>query len=567
MRSLFAAAVLSCTWGFLTWGSAPAQAAELTDMASSFEKDKVFGFRFGASYQFSYKTARIMRESVPYLQNPTTKRYLEQRFLGPRGNSLELTETVPDLTYTQRRHAMSIDLAIGLFQELQLGVSLPLVLRDERQYNFDREAGYNTCAATDAACIAEASSTVLDGIYPVQPADQAMAPDGSLLFRAPVRGGSGKDMLDTINLSLMGAPVSQRRDPTKPTWVIGLDAQISIGTIMGYDTTRLRLKTDANTPAEQALIDASTALDPTGKAGWGGVSDGLNRFVIKTALSHRFRYVDPYLGLWYMIPLARTWDNANSPWKQDLGFAQKRGAPQQKAGATFGFEATPLENKKKGHRLALDFRAGLTFTFLGKGYSEAWELFSASNALICDDQTALPPQFNFEDPNGPQDPMSMRKLNTQGYFNPACRTPDDLPNAAVPRLPTTEKRATGYFQKPYNGLTVIENYLTFNADVGIVVELFRHARLRLSGYYQRDQGHGITQDDAGTIGYPSDAGDRVTVNGGVNGGRGCDQFRVDLKCPYDWNPAYRAVINQPGRRYRVEDINVYGGSAMLQAFW
>ncbi len=562
MRTLFAAAVLSCTWGFLTWGSAPASAAEITDMASSFEKDKVFGFRLGATYQFTYKTARIMRESVPYLQSPTTRDYLYRRFGVAPGQDLQLTQTVPDLVYTQRRHAMSIDLAIGLFQELQLGVSLPLVLRDERQYNFDREAGFNSCGATDYACIASASSTYLDGLYPIQPADQAMAPDGTLLFRPPARGGNGKDMLDTINLSLMGAPVSQRRDPTKPTWVIGLDAQISIGTIMNYDNSRTYL--DPNVASQKALIDQSIALDPTGKTGWGGVSDGLNRFVIKTALSHRFRYVDPYLGLWYMIPLARTWDNNNSPWKQDLGFAQKRGAPQQKAGATFGFEATPLENKRKGHRLALDFRAGLTFNFLGKGYSEAWELFSSSNALICDDQTALPPQFNFKDQFGQ---AGTNNAVTQGYFNPACRTPDDFANNNSPRLPTTEKKGTAYYQKPYNGLTVIENYLQFNADVGIVVELFRHARLRLAGYYQRDQGHGITQDDAGTIGYPSDIADRQTINSAVNGGRGCDQFRVDLKCPYDWNPAYRAAINQPGRRYRVEDINVFGGSAMLQAFW
>ena len=533
-------------------------------MASSFEKNKPFGFKLGASYQFTLKSARIMRESVPYLQSSTTRAYLESHFGVPKGQDLQLTETVPDLTYTQRRHQMSIDLAIGLFQELQLAVSLPLVLQDERQYNFDRNAGYNSCGATDYACIASASSTYLDGIYPVQPADQATAPDGTLLFRPPVRGGNGKDMLDTINLSLMGAPVSQRRDPTKPTWVIGAEAQLSIGTIMQYDNTRTYL--DPNDPSQKALIDKSVGMDGPGKAGWGGVSDGLNKFVIKTALSHRFRYVDPYLGLWYMIPLPRTWDNANSPWARDLGFAQKRGAPQQKAGATFGFEATPLENKAKGHRLALDFRAGLTFTFLGKGYSEGWELFSSSNALVCDDTTALPPQFNFKDQFGQ---VGTNGAVTQGYFNPACRTPDQFnsPTPNAPRLPDTAKQATGYYQTPYNGLTLIENYLSFNADLGIIVELFRHARLRLAGYYQRDQGHVITQDDAGTIGYPSDAGDRQMLNSGLNGGRGCDQFRVDLKCPYDWNPAYRAVINQPGRRYRVEDINVYGGSAMLQAYW
>ena len=47
----------------------------------------------------------------------------------------------------------------------------------------------------------------------------------------------------------------------------------------------------------------------------------------------------------------------------------------------------------------------------------------------------------------------------------------------------------------------------------------------------------------------------------------CDPGRVDLKCAVDWNPSYRAVINQPGRRYRVDDINQYNGSANLQFYW
>ena len=63
----------------------------------------------------------------------------------------------------------------------------------------------------------------------------------------------------------------------------------------------------------------------------------------------------------------------------------------------FGFEATP-GTEGQGHRLALDFRGGLNFTFLGRGYSEAWELLASSNALICDDQTALPPAFNYRTP-------------------------------------------------------------------------------------------------------------------------------------------------------------------------
>lgn len=547
MRVYFAAAV--CTWGYLTCVGAPASAAEITDLASSFEKDKPFGFKLGASYQFSYKTASITRESLPYLQSPQAKKDVFQHYGVPAGQDLTRTEVIPDLRYTQRRQTLSLDLAIGLFRDLQLAVSVPLVLRDERDYGLDRNAGWNTCADGQWDCIANSSSTYLDGIYPIQPADQLQG--GATVFRPPVRGGSGLSMLDTINISLMGAPVSQKRDSTKPTWTIGVEGQISIGTIMRYDNSRLYL--DPNVASQKALIDKSVAADPSGKAGWNGVSEGLHRIILRTALSHRFRYVDPYLGLWYMIPIARTDDG--SPWKPDYGFQQKRSAPQQKAGITFGFEATPLENKRKGHRLALDFRGGLQFHFLGRGYSEAWELFSASNALICDDETSLPQPFNYQDTRGRP---GTNGAVTQGTFNPACRAPlsQDIAGDSRPRLSQESK----YYQQPYSGLTLIENYLTFTAEFGLVAELFRHARLRLAFNYMRDQGHILTQDDAGTISYPDN--NRAAANG-----QNCDPSRVDLKCPVDWNPAYRAVINQPGRRYRVDDVNVLSGSAMLQAYW
>lgn len=555
MRVYFAAAV--CTWGLLSTASGPAQAAEITDLASSFEKGKPFGFRLGAKYQFDYKTASITRESLPYLQSAQTRRDVAAHY---GVADLTRTEIVPDLLFTQRRQSLSLDLAIGLFRELQLAVNVPLILRDERQFNLDQNAGWNTCPTGDWSCVANSSSTFLDGIYPIQPADQLDS--GSLIFRPPVRGGSGANLLDTVNISLMGAPISQRRDPTKPTWVIGVEGQISVGTIMQYDNTRLYL--DPGQPSQKTLIDeAGRAAND--KQGWQGVSEGLHRIIIRTALSHRFKYVDPYLGLWYMLPIERK-DNG-SPWKPDYGFQQKRGAPQQKAGVTFGFEATPLENKAKGHRLAIDLRGGLQFAFLGRGYSEAWELFASSNALICDDQTALPPPFTYKDP------LASSGANgavTQGTFNPACRAPvNPPPQDTSPPSPYQGPRLTNssaYYRQPYTGLTLIENYLTFNAQFSLVAELFRHVRLRLSFNYQRDQGHVVTQDDAGTKDYPADVGSRDTLNGKA-AGFGCNPFRVDLSCPVDWNPAYRAVINQPGRRYRVDDVNMLSGSASLQAYW
>ena len=335
MRVCLAAAV--CAWG-LAWdmGGAVVHAAEITDLASSFEKGKPFGFKITANYGFSYKTASIMRESVPQLQSAASTIALNEHFRVPAGQTLSRTETVPDLLFTQQRQTLSVRADIGLFQDLQLGVELPLVLRDIRQYDLDPSAGYNRCSTGSWGCVASLSSTYLDGIYPIEPGDQR----GSLVFRPPYRGGGGTDLLDTINLSLSGAPVSQRRDPTKPTWVVGVEAQIRIGTVMQYNNTTLR---QPSTSPLYTVADMDTSGDR--QRGWNGVSEGLHRFYFRTALSHRFRYVEPYLGLWYMLPVADQ-SATGSPWV-DYGFQQKYGSPQQRAGALFrGEQPQDVVNKE-----------------------------------------------------------------------------------------------------------------------------------------------------------------------------------------------------------------------------
>lgn len=574
MRVSFAAALYA--WGFASFASLSlVQAAEPTDVASSFEFENKhpFGFRAGVGYSYTYKTGSLGRESMPLLQSDTTRNYLLTKY---GGTEVARTETVPDLIYTQKRQTLLAELAVGVFRDLEIGMRLPIVLRDERSYRLDRNAGWNTCATpvSDGAggesgwdCIANASSTYLDGTYPIEPADMR----GSNIFTPPTRGSTGlrstgSDGFDTINLWLQGAPVSQKRDSTKPTWVIGVEYRISIGNVMGYDNTRAYISFDPDNryelPSKRALMDNAD----TSERGWRGVSDGLDRLVANTAISHKFKYVDPYFAVSYVLPIAR---RSDSVFARNLGFQQQRPSPQQQANLTFGFEATPWEQKDKGHRLALDFRGGLNFTFLGRGYSEAWELLASSNALICDDQTALPPTFHRSDDYAANSTTKGTGSVTQGTFNPACRTPatvTDIETHKGYRLPGPSP----YYLKPYTGVTLIENYMTFTADVNVVLELFKHVRLRFGFNYARTQGHLLTTDGAGSTSYPSninrnDPANRVTNT--PQSDAGCVPGNVDVNCPMDWNPAYRSVINQAGRRYRLDDINTLGGSAMLQGYF
>jgi hypothetical protein len=342
-----------------------------------------------------------------------------------------------------------------------LDVELPIVLAEQNSYFYDQSAGAACRFAPDAMpdCVnALNSSTVRDGL--IDP--PAM---GTLVFKGAARGaggGSGLDAFDTFNLGLSWAPVAQKRDDTKPTWVLAFEPQISIGNIMAYD----RARPNANH----------------------AVSEGIHRLFVRTAISHRWRFVEPYMSFWYMYPIAR-----NDSLFKDYGPAQSVKNPMQQGGTSFGAELVPFERPADGHKIWIDLRGRIEGHFLGRGYSQAWELLASAPALNCD--------------------------AAQGAFNPACSGATTNP----------------YQNQPFTGITTIESYASLGADIGLGVQVGRHARFRTAFEYTHDEAHNITGED---IGVPMTSGGRVSA-------------------PNEFNPAYRASIDQIGRRYRVDNVDTY----------
>jgi hypothetical protein len=431
--------------------SGPARAADVTDVASSFDRDNPFDFRFRVRYDHTEKRAQIKRE-------------LEG--LSPAQSSVAVLR---DLVYAQSRDTLSLRAEVGLFQDLMLHAELPIILGEQASYGFDQSAGSACRFAPDPMpdCVnALNSTTVRDGI--------AGAPAmGSEIFRGASRGaagGSGLDAFDTFNFGLTWAPVSQKRDDTKPTWVIALEPQISIGNIKAFDRAR-----------------------PTANH---AVSEGVHRLYARTAISHRWRWVDPYMAFWYMYPIPR----GDSLFK-DYGPSQSLKNPQQQGGAIFGAELVPFERPQDGHKIFIDVRGRLDGHFAGKGYSEAWELLASAPPLACD--------------------------LGQAAYNPACN----------PSLTTN-----AYQGQPFTGVTTIENYASLGVDLGLGVQVGRHARFRTAFEYTHDEAHFITGED---IGIPSSSSGRVSA-------------------PNEFNPAYRAAIDQVGRRYRVDNVDTYNFSVWGQ---
>ena len=429
----------------------PARAADVTDVASAFDEDNPFDFRFRVRYDHTEKRGQIKRE-------------LEG--LSPMQSAIDL---VRDLAYAQSRDALTLRAEVGLFQDLMFHVELPIILGEQESYGFDQSEGSACRFPPDAMpdCVnATNSTTIRDGIIGAP----AMGSQVLMGAKRGAAGGSGLDAFDTINFGLTWAPVSQKRDDTKPTWILSFEPQISIGNIMAYDRSR----PNANH----------------------GVSEGVHRLYARTAISHRWRFVEPYMSFWYMYPIARS----DSLFK-DYGPSQTLKNPMQQGGTTFGAELVPFERPKDGHKIFIDVRGRLDGHFAGKGYSEAWELFASSPALACD--------------------------LSQAAYNPACN----------PSLTTN-----GYQGQAFTGITTIDNYASLGADIALGVQVGQHARFRTSFEYTHDEAHNITGED---IGVPSTASGRV------------------MSAP-EFNPAYRAVIDQIGRRYRVDNMDTYNFSVWGQ---
>lgn len=111
-------------------------------------------------------------------------------------------------------------------------------------------------------------------------------------------------------------------------------------------------------------------------------------------------------------------------------------------------------------------------------------------------------------------------LDCNAAWNPACDPAQTKNN---------------YQGKAFTGITTIEDYAAIGAHIALNMQVTKWVRFRAYFDYQRDQAHFITVDD---VGRPEQDGSRVSKAS-------------------EYNPAFRPVINEIGRRYRVDDVDTF----------
>jgi hypothetical protein len=330
----------------LVW-TLPAGAAEATRVASSGDPDNPFDIDVSLRWERLQKRARITKETV----------------VASPGSPLGRVVDRPELRISDIENTVIPRVAIGLYRDLELHVEVPYVLARDDAWRY---------GVLDDGSSAQAGSAIggntigPDGLpcgvspCPLFP----VGPDGTTLFQGGVAGD--------VKAGLAWAIFSDRRDDTKPTWVVGLDVTFPSAKL--YDPAAGR-----STPwLSPYSVPSSTG--PVGRKIW--------KYDLHTALSKRMGPLDPYFRahVTAMQKSSSTYSNCDR-----VGLAEQNGQASALAvancglprwkddaaarlpfelGLAFGTEIVPYEDAAAGQKVSIDLRLSADYTSSARWYNE-----------------------------------------------------------------------------------------------------------------------------------------------------------------------------------------------------
>jgi len=425
------------------------ETAEVTSVVDAFDGDDPFDLNLTLGFQQSWKSANIHRETN-----------LNQPGLSSGGYVAD-TENVA--TYSQSTSTLNVGADVGIFRDLALILRLPIILSQ--------------------------TSSLGDLNGSSQNPERLQDPQGNQLFKVPFKSPN-RSGVDWFSAGIDWAIFNQQRDPTKPTWVIGVEGRFGVGTPLHAS--------NAN-----AQVECPDPVHPTQNRD-PGISRAMDSISAHTVFSRRFGYVEPYSGLWMLADFPQT--------NSDYGATDSlQGSvvnhPPLIGTFSMGMEVIPWEHREQFQRFIADFRLNGTYHSAGREYSELFDALGSSQA------------------------SSLRSPNPGAYYqNPSTAkgAPQSIGDPNVQQV---------YFA----GITDQQAYTSLGARVSATWQAGEYIKFTAGVGFTYNQSHLITNSDACNPNFTSDpyaAGPCHTTTGTVTG------------IP---NPNERPAIDLPGHRFSVDD--------------
>lgn len=337
--------------------AAPAGAAEITRVASRGEPGNPFDLQVTIRWDRLQRAAQITREV-------------------PDGATPGAIVDGDEIRWSRTTNAVVPRVSIALYKDLALHFEWPYVLGDDQEWRFGLVGGVptggippyssienNAIDAEGAACAdQDPRAGVQCPLFPVAPKTTVY------------HGGKAGDLKAGVAWGVF----NDRKDPTKPFWLVGLD--VTFPTADLYD------------PAASRGTDWSSPHNVSGKSGAFG--EKVWKWDLYTVLSRRLGPIDPYVKahLTRMSKSSATYSNcehaadlstitASNPVRQmtrqaaidcaDPAWEKEASARLPwVAGLTLGTELVPWEDDAEQQKIAIDLRLGGDYTSSSRFYNE-----------------------------------------------------------------------------------------------------------------------------------------------------------------------------------------------------
>ncbi len=402
--------------------------------------------------------------------------------------------------YSQKTSRLLTRADIGVYKDIAIVVRLPVILSDDRQ--LEQNGG-------------TLPSTTLVG----NPGEQLFA----LPFKSPTRSG-----IEYLALGMDFGPMNQARNPTKPTWMLGGEVRIDVSEPMhacnkspaalNVQSSQVQcayphdIDRDGNgSEADYRDNDTGLQLDegPSGQRK-PGVSRGTTGLAFHTFLSRRVKYIEPYGGFDVLFEFPTS--------SSDFQATDLQGSlvnhPPLRGKMTVGIAVIPWEIRDAFQRLTIDGRFTGEYVSEGRDYNELFDALGSSDA-----PSIRFPQFSDYHAN----PVTSDVGNHPSVVDPASQ------------------------KVYYTGLTDTQQHGIYTFGVQATYQAGEFVKFNVGGSYMLVQGHFLSFDQACN----PDFNNNLAASGPCRTNPAENTF-VATGIP---NPNFRKTINDPGRRFKVDDSN------------
>lgn len=303
-----------------------ASAADVTRLASSFEDDDPFGLFLDLGFERTQHHAKLVREQF---------------------QDGEIKE-VGEVWYKGVDSRLNLGFAVGLYRDLEFRYAVPVVFQQNESWDYVSGTNASNSSITNN-CLA-ANGTLTD------PACVGTGVGAQPLFGVPnntYRGGLGN-----MRFGFAYAFFNQRRDDTKPTWIVGLD----------YEAPTAKLL---------------NPTEPTTESDRGDIGDRTHKYQFYTAFSRRIGAVEPYFKAHYTLPFRGPgwYSNCDNPNSTNMARPENCNTPNwtreetgiqvpHRVGVLMGSEFNLYDVPAQAQKFAIDVRGITQYVSGGRYYNE-----------------------------------------------------------------------------------------------------------------------------------------------------------------------------------------------------